>query len=200
MKFALILCALLSLSSANLQQDYLDFLQITPVPEIRAIVHEHITTDPEYQRIVIYLTGPQWDELTSDLESRPEIIDLMEFFESSGLPISTLTKLLYDLFLSTRNMNQGVPETRTIREFVDKLIAIFPSDEFARLWVEKMVTSEDFYELFERLSSDRAYQLVEDVRQIPEVQHILDVLEEMNIDVGLVLKAIYEFFGWNYHM
>ncbi|XP_017771157.1 PREDICTED: protein G12-like [Nicrophorus vespilloides] len=71
MKFALILIAICTLTSATLEDDFSDILSLFPVQEMRAIARTYLNSDVEFQRVVGYLQGPEWASLVTKVRENP---------------------------------------------------------------------------------------------------------------------------------
>lgn len=196
MKSILLLLAFVAVSYANLAEDYADFLKVIPVGEIRQIVQKHIETDPEYQVVISYIHSPQWNSLVNEIRSKEEIKKLNAFCLSAGLDLQSITKFIYDLFVGfSRSQNVEI-EPRTIRELVDEIEEIFPVYKIKEVYYIKMQNSADFKMLIQKLSSDQANKLANEVLAIPEVQRLGASLTKYGINVAAVVQAIYKFFGW----
>lgn len=195
MKVFFILLVIATVSYANLEDDYYDFLKILPVEKIREISRRHIETDPEYQVVVSYIHSPTWKALVNEINSKVQIKKLYSFCKSAGLDLNEVIKFIYDLFV-------GFPPpknqfgTRSIRQFADEIKAVFPVETFVELYKEKLQNSHDFRMLMLKISSQEANNLVNEVLSMSEVQRLGEKLRNFGIDVSYVIDAIYNFFGW----
>ena len=199
MKFVIVLFAVFGFALAapstfGLKEDLQEIVALFPREEMRAIAKRYLQTDAEFQRVVAYLQGPEWAKLVKAVASNPSYQKFKKYLTEAGIDVDAIIKYIHDLIAGAKPTHSRA--TRGVREFLDEIKAIIPKDKIMAKVAEKMLTSADFRELYEKISSDEARDLFDTVRALPEVQRVAKVLREMGVDLDKVLDAIYKFLGW----
>lgn len=198
MKFLLIALALIGLTAAvptkSLKEDFRDFLNLLPVEEIRAIARRYVDNDPEVQRVLKYLQSSEWQALVAEVAEKQAVKDLKNYLNSTGIDIDAIIKKIHDFIQNVHPNGKG--NARGMREFFDEIKATIPTEDLLIMLNDKLTNSPDFIDFFEQISSEETHKLVEEVRYLPEVQRLAEVLHSMGLDVTKVLNAIYAFLGW----
>ncbi|XP_065161444.1 protein G12 [Atheta coriaria] len=196
--FALV--AALGMASAaptrDLQSDLHEFVELIPIAEMREVAKRYIATDAEVQRALKYLQGPEWAELVQIVHDHPTWQEFKAFLLEAGINIDDIIAMIHDI-ISGAGKSANVHSTRGMREFIDELKALVPTDKLIALLGDKLSNSADFQEFWVKISGDKAHKMFDEIRALPEVQRVADVLREMGIDVDKVLDVIYTLFGWN---
>ncbi|XP_047115603.1 uncharacterized protein LOC124795576 [Schistocerca piceifrons] len=188
-------------SSRNLQDDLNDFLALIPVDEIVNIVLNYVANDAEVQAALQYLMSDEFESIVVYVDQQPELYDLLNFLESSGLDPYGFLNTIHD-FLGipqiTKPASRMRRSSRSLKSMLDEILAILPVDELKALYNEKLETSADFAELINRLSSDEFHQLVLRVLELDAVQELIQMLRDAGIDVDAIMDFIRNLFGWAY--
>ncbi|XP_049827124.1 uncharacterized protein LOC126266714 isoform X3 [Schistocerca gregaria] len=186
-------------SSRNLQDDLNDFLALIPVDEIVNIVLNYVANDAEVQAALQYLMSDEFESIVVYVDQQPELYDLLNFLESSGLDPYGFLNMIHD-FLGipqiTKPASRMRRSSRSLKSMLDEILAILPVDELKALYNEKLETSPDFAELINRLSSDEFHQLVLRVLELDAVQELIQMLRDAGIDVDAIMDFIRNLFGW----
>ncbi|XP_022907400.2 protein G12-like [Onthophagus taurus] len=201
MKLILVLFAVVAAISAiptanrDLQSDLEYIVSTIPLSEIRAIARRYAETDAEFQDVVRYLQGPEWASLVDAVAQHETWQKFKAFMANAGVDIDGVIQYLHDLIAGVilpKNTNQ-----RSVRDFVDEVLAIVDLQAIIAALNDKLNNSPDFQEFFGKISSHEAYLMVEDIRAMDEVQRIAGRLREMGIDVDKVVDLVYGLLGWN---
>lgn len=199
MKFLLVLAAIVGLSMAaqtrSLQSDLDDLATLIPVEEMRAVARKYLNTDAEFQQVVAYLQGSEWAQLIADVGAKPAVQDFFKYMLEAGIDLQAIIDIIHDIIAGAKPDGHAVG-SRGMREFLDEIEALFPKTEFLVMLNDKMTNSKDFQEFWAKISSDKSYNLVEEVRALDEVQRIAKVLMSMGINLTQALEQIYQLFGW----
>ncbi|XP_046998508.1 protein G12-like [Schistocerca americana] len=143
----------------------------------------------EFESIVVYV------------DQQPELCDLLNFLESSGLDPYGFLNTIHD-FLGipqiTKPASRMRRSSRSLKSMLDEILAILPVDELKALYHEKLETSADFAELINRLSSDEFHQLVLRVVELDAVQDLIQMLSDAGIDVDSIMDFFRKIFGWTF--
>lgn len=200
MKFFLVLLAIAGLASAtpkDLQGDLDQILALIPLEDIKAVVLKYVENgDEEVIRVVQYLQGEEWQALVEQVGGLQETQDLIQYLKDAGLDIDAVLQRIHDFInsIEVRKINKKMG--RTLREMIDEIEGLISIDDILAKFNELLETSEDFQAFFETIASEETHQLVESVRQLPEVQELADKLEAMGLDIRGTLDTIYQLLGW----
>lgn len=201
MKFLLVVLALAGLAAAkpkNLQDDLHEIAALIPIEEIKGIVLKYADNgDTEVVRIIKYLQSTTWQDLVAAVAGMPEYQELKDYLKDAGLDIDGLIKKIHDFINSIDVSKTTKKSPRSLRDMVDEIKEKVDLNVLLQKINELLTDSEDFQAFMEKISSEKTHQLVESVRQLPEVQRLADTLKGMGIDITAVLDAIYAFLGWN---
>nr|XP_022917369.1 uncharacterized protein LOC111426820 [Onthophagus taurus] len=205
MKLALVLFAVVALGSAypthrDLQGDLEDIVSTIPLSEIRAIARKYAENDAEFQEVVKYLQGPEWAELVQTVADNETWQRFKAYMSEAGVDIDGVIQYLHDLIAGAPIPVAKKSEVRSVRDFVDEVLAILDLQAVLEALNDKLNNSADFQEFFGKISSEDAHQMVEEIRAIPEVQRIAQRLREMGIDVDKVIDLVYGLLGWSKKM
>ncbi|XP_049786484.1 uncharacterized protein LOC126188871 isoform X4 [Schistocerca cancellata] len=188
-------------SSRNLQDDLNDFLALIPVDEIVNIVLNYVANDAEVQAALQYLMSDEFESIVVYVDQQPELYDLLNFLESSGLDPYGFLNMIHD-FLGIPQISKPASRmrrsSRSLKSMLDEILAILPVDELKALYNEKLETSPDFAELINRLSSDEFHQLVLRVLELDAVQELIQMLRDAGIDVDAIMDFFRKIFGWTF--
>lgn len=197
MKFFIVLFAIVGLGLAaptkTLDDDLKDILSLIPVLDIKAIADKHMANDPEFQQVVHYLQGEEWQKIVEAVRANAKYQEFKNFLEASGIDVDKIIQIIHDIIANAKP-NRIAP--RSLRQFLDEVEAIIPGDAILVMINNKLETSEAFVKLYEQLSSEDFHQLCLDVKAIPEVQRLREVLIGMGVDVEGVEEFIKQFLGW----
>ncbi|XP_071050725.1 uncharacterized protein [Onthophagus taurus] len=205
MKLALVLFAVVALGSAyptnrDLQGDLEDIVATIPLSEIRAIARKYAENDAEFQEVVKYLQGPEWAELVQTVADHETWQRFKAYMSDAGVDIDGVIQYLHDLIAGAPIPVAKKSEVRSVRDFVDEVLAILDLQAVLEALNDKLNNSAEFQEFFGKISSEDAHQMVEEIRAIPEVQRIAQRLREMGIDVDKVIDLVYGLLGWSKKM
>ncbi|GJQ70943.1 hypothetical protein Trydic_g859 [Trypoxylus dichotomus] len=201
MKFALVAFALVTVAAAavptrSLEDDLQDIAAVIPVDKLRAIVRKYLDSDPEVQEIVAYLQGSEWAALVAEVAVHPTWVAFKEYLAEAGVDIEAIIQAIHDL-ITGAGRHPKSPTARGIKDMVDEIGEAFPTDAVLSVIIEKLVSSPEFLELFQKISSETAHSFVDDIRAIPEVQRLAQELRDRGLDVDGAIDAIYGIFGWS---
>lgn len=179
----------------GLDDDLNDLLALVPLAEIRSVINQHLETDAEFRSVVNYLKGDDWAELWGLVASKEEVQELKQFLVDAGLDIDSFVAYIHNWIQNADT--SSTTNTSDLETLVEEVKNLLPIDDIKELFYDKLENSEEFQEFFGKISSEKAYNLVEEIRKLDEVQRIAAVLLEYGIDLGKVLDFIYGLFGWN---
>nr|XP_022920938.1 protein G12-like [Onthophagus taurus] len=202
MKLALLFFVVIATTSAilcsDLKQDLQDILATIPLLEIKAIAREHAESDSEFQEVVNYMQGPEWNSIIDTVGANPSWQKFKVYMDNAGVDIDGIIQYFRDLVADVEISKCSDDVTaRTLREFLDDIHKILDVSQTLTVFNDKLNNSPDFQEFFEIISSEEAYNMAEEIRALEEVQRVAERLTEMGIDIDKVIDLIYELLGWN---
>lgn len=178
----------------NLQQDFLDFLQLIPLNDIKVVVDKHLKNDPQFQAVVKYFQGPEWEQLVTPLTKSPQIYDVKKYLGNAGFDVDLIIAFMEEFLMSLEiKSHHNHP---SVKKFLDDVNAIMPWEELKEMLNEKMETSPHFQEFYDKLSSERFHVLVEKALDLPEVMTVLKQLITFDVPISPVFHGVYGFLGW----
>ncbi|GJQ70942.1 hypothetical protein Trydic_g858 [Trypoxylus dichotomus] len=201
MKFALVVFALVAIAAAavpprSLEDDLQDIGAVIPLDKLRAIVRKYLDTDPEVQEVVAYLQGSEWAALVAEVAANPTWVAFKEYLAEAGLDIEAIIQAIHDLITGAGTSAKSAT-ARGIKEMVDEIREAFPTDAVLAVINEKLSSSPEFQELFEKISSETAHAFVDEIRTIPEVQRLAQELRDRGLDIDGAIDIIYGLLGWS---
>nr|QEI22869.1 putative G12-like protein [Oryctes rhinoceros] len=199
MKFLVVLVALLGASWAapptrSLQEDLQQIVAMIPIEEMREVARRYAAEDAEFQSVVAYLQGDEWRGVVDAVREREDWQRFTAYMLENGIDIAAIAEAIRDMIAGVE-----LPSTkgqRSVRDFVDEVLALVDIEAIQELINELLATSPDFQEFHANVSSDEARQMVAEVRAIPEVQYMSQRLRELGIDVDRVLAFFQTLLGW----
>lgn len=198
MKLFLVLLPIIGLSAAfparNLQQDFADILEVIPLDKIREIANKY-ADDPEVRQIVKYLKSEEFHSLIVNLSKNPSWLKFNKFMLEQGIDVKGFVQQFFNL-LEGFDVKTQRSITRGVKDLFYEIAGVIPFDELLLKINDKMENSADFQQFWEKVTSEEARQLAQEVRQLEEVQKIGHALRDMGLDVDRVLDLIYMFLGW----
>ncbi|XP_065161336.1 protein G12-like isoform X3 [Atheta coriaria] len=175
-----------------------DFIDLIPLEEITKIAEKYIATDPEVQRVWLYLHRSKWAEVVRTIYDHPTWKELKAYTIDAGIDLTPLIAPFQNINIKmvkpvcTGN-NQA---TGGMRKFMDEINKIFPARELTYLFINKIGTNIDMLNFWVRITEDSTHLMVEDILALPEVQRIGRILRGMNINYSKVLQFVYDMCGW----
>lgn len=200
MKFFLVLLGVVGLAIAvpkSLQSDFDEFLALIPLEDIKAICDKYLANDPEVQEVVEYLQGEEWAGLVEAVAEKEQYQKLKQYLRDAGIDIDSIIQKIHDLLQGAHPSSKVQPKkARTLRDMLDEIKEIIPIPDLIALLNDKLQNSQDFIDFYQKVSSEETKALVDEVRNLDEVQRLAAVLKEKGIDLTPVMELIYGFFGW----
>lgn len=200
MKLVLLIAAFVTFAVATqtrtLKDDFKEFFALIPHDKIMRIAEKHLKSDAEFQKVVIYLQGPEWAKLVETIKAKPQTQALHHFMLEAGIDMDKVLQYIHNIIAGAKPGAPSINNERTMREFFDEVEKVIPKTELLVLLNYKMNTSTEFKAFFDQISSEDSHIAFEEVRNLPEVQYILSKLKEMNLDVQKVIDLIYQLFNW----
>lgn len=196
MKLTIFLFAVIgsSLAATTLEQDFQDFADLIPHEKIREIARRYLATDPEFKAAVQYLQGPEFAALIAEIREKQAVKEFKQYLIDAGVDIEAFLSYIHDLIVGAETKIQD--ESRSLKGFIDEVRKTLPIGKIIRLYMDKMKNSPAFQEFFAKISSKDFYQMVEEVRALPEVQRLHAELTELGIEIDRYLSIIYAILGW----
>lgn len=179
----------------SLLEDLLEFLALVPVDKIQAITEDHLQNDADFCRVVTYLQGDDWKNLVATVQAREEVQELNKYLTDAGLPVDIINAIIVELIDEAKCTASGTG-TGSLRSFLDEIEAALPVDELKKLLEDKLQNSADFQELYNKISSQKAHDLVNEIRALAEVQEIIARLKELGVKVDEIANKVCSFLGW----
>lgn len=189
--------------SGPLHEDIQDFLDLVPVEEIFQITLDYILEDPEVREIVNHLlTSTLVKDLVKEVETIPELINLMNYVQKNGVDIYFLVNeinkaLGIDELIPPRGFHSYSTMERTggLTGFFKDIGKVIPIDKFIRTYVQKIKTSTAFIGLVNQLKSNNFQQLVNRLYQIESFQIIVNGLKIRGVNTQIIADLIYIVLG-----
>lgn len=195
MKFLIVLVALFGLSFASLKEDFEDIAALIPTAELKEVAAKYKTCT-EVQKVVKYLQGSEWQKLVNDVRNKEEVIEFKKYLVEAGLNPDRLIQAIHDI-IANAGHSGATDDSCTMKQFLDAMKEKIPYVKLMSKIVEKKLSSKDFQEFFNKVSSDKSRELVESVRGLDEVQRLAKALKDMGVDIDHVINLIYGLLGWN---
>ncbi|XP_053672914.1 protein G12-like [Anopheles nili] len=202
MKLAVIVIALIaSVACAPTQRaltdDFDDFVALLPVDDLVNLALRYFLTDKEVQDAFLYLQGEEFASVWDQFFALNEVLDLLNYLEDAGVPAYDSLNAVANFFGLTP-LKPSVRSLRTggLNGLLQEALALLPNEELEALFDEKMKTSPEFKELFEKLQSFEYKKLVELFENSAEVQALVQKLRDHGIDVDYIVELVKAFFGW----
>ncbi|XP_049855388.1 uncharacterized protein LOC126335954 [Schistocerca gregaria] len=183
----------------SLEDDFQDFFDIIPMDQVRAIVQDHLANDTELQAVVAFVKSEDFKETLLALEEIPEYIAFLNYMYESGLDVYYYINWVHDLigipqltppFDATRST-----QSRSLATMVDDIIAILPEEELEALCQEKLQTSPEFKEMYDRMRSPEFMQIVMNLLAVPEYRELKQHLLDNGVDVDQLLRLFHAMIG-----
>ncbi|XP_049799046.1 uncharacterized protein LOC126234400 [Schistocerca nitens] len=180
----------------TLEDDFQDFFDLIPMDQVRAIVQDHLANDTELQAVVAFVKSEDFKETLLALEEIPEYIDFLDYMYDSGLDVYYYINWVHNLI--------GIPELtppsdtkqcRSLSSMVDDIIAILPEEELEALCQEKLQTSPEFKEMYDRMRAPEFMQVVLNLLAVPEYRELKQHLLDNGVDVDELLRLFHAMIG-----
>lgn len=196
----LFLLGFLSLTAAasvprSLLDDFKDFLALIPVSELKDIVCSY-RDDPEVQLAVNYLRGEEFAGLVAAVREKETWQEFKDYLNDAGVDIELVIAFIHNL-IANGFCGDGKASGRSLRDLFEELKAALPIEDIKELYHDKLENSPDFQDFFEKVSSEKARELVEEVIALDEFQKLAAKLEELGFDLQKLKDFIYNLLGWN---
>ncbi|XP_017771156.1 PREDICTED: protein G12-like [Nicrophorus vespilloides] len=197
MKATVILVFLVGIAcgSASLVHDFQDIVDVIPLKEIIAIARKYLNNDAEFQKVVVYLQGPEWAGLVKQIAAHPAYQYLKNHMIQAGVDVDAVIKLIHDLIAGAH------PEGRSafsLRGFLDEVEAIVPKGKLLEVIEDKRENSSDFRAFFSVFSSQTGNRFVNDVRNFDEMKRLVASLKEIDVDLDKAFDAVYKYLNWTH--
>lgn len=197
MKFAAILAVLAFASPLNayivprtgngaLAAELQDFVNIIPLDDIVALLHEYMNQDSEMQAWLNYLQTNEFRNLISGLESIPEFRDLLNYQQNAGLDAYYLANKVNDFL----HLAKLVPPNRArravtggIRGYLDQVEAMLPMEQIRALFRQKLANSKVFADFIHFLGSPTSQRLVDAMCANPVFNNFLVKLQSYGVNL-----------------
>lgn len=187
----------LATETRDLQQDLKDFVDLIPVDELKEITCKY-KDDEEVQKAVKYLRSEEFAGLVANVREKESWISFKKYLTDAGVDVEKAIKFVHDII--TNGVCKDVPPSeRSLKGLVTELRQAIPKEELKVLFDKKIRDSPEFKEFFEKISSAKSRQLVEEVIQLEEFQRLLVKLKELAFDTKKMKDCLYAFFGWQQH-
>nr|XP_033183501.1 uncharacterized protein LOC117153501 [Bombus vancouverensis nearcticus] len=198
MKFAAVLAVLAFASPLNaylvprtgngaLAAELQDFVNIIPLDDIVALLHEYMNQDSEMQAWLNYLQTNEFRNLVSGLESIPEFRDLLNYQQNAGLDAYYLANKVNDFL----HLAKLVPPNRArravtggIRGYLDQVEAMLPMEQLRALFRQKLANSKVFADFIHFLGSPTSQRLVDAACANPVFNNFLVKLQSYGVNLN----------------
>lgn len=201
MKVLIVLCLVAGLSYAappprSLTGDFLDFLLLLPVDDLKEIACSY-KDDEEVVYVLNYLRSDEWAALMAEVGSNEIWISFKEYLNDAGVNVDLIVAFIHALIQNGFcDDARAVIGNRSFKDFLDAELDALPKEELKALWYDKLENSPEFKEFYDKISSDKARELVDDVLALEEVQKIIAKLVEFGVDVQKIKDFIWNLLGW----
>ena len=179
-------------------EDFQDFLDLIPYKKIRTIVLDYVLGDSEVQEAVSYLkTSTILKDLMIDLETIPEVINILDYMQKEGVDAYSLVNKANDalgidrITPPSRLYSLVIQRTGGIAGLVKDIMDVIPIAKIIRIYVQKMKTSSAFVGFVNQLKSDNAQQAVNKIYQIKSLQIILNRLKSSGVNTQITADVVY---------
>nr|CAD7418004.1 unnamed protein product [Timema cristinae] len=185
-------------STRTLSDDFQDFIDMIPIDQIEAIALDYISNDAEVQALLEYLQSDDFRAIVEEVNASEEAIEFYDYLYKSGIDIYNFLNTINDFFglPHVEPKTRSLPSKRTVREFLDAVLAVLPIDDLIALFKEKQQSSPDFAAFVVRISSPEFHAFVDRMYNSTEVQAMIDKLESYGVDVDKVIKIAQSLLGW----
>lgn len=206
MKFAIVLLAVIGATVAlptkqtrSLKGDLDDFLALIPKEKFVALYHKY-ENDADVQKIVAYLKSEDFAKVAHIIAHNSEIQDLVKYIEGKGVSIVDLINRLADRLglphWPTYAVQHG-RQTRSIRDFINEAKALLPMDKLLALAMDKLANSEDFQDLYIKISEMDGNKIHDDALSHPEIVDLITRANAIGLDTKKVWQTLQVIFGWD---
>nr|ABV60295.1 microvillar-like protein [Lutzomyia longipalpis] len=197
----LLSCAVSALAAQprSLQDDFKEFEALIPADAIQSVVTKYYIIDGETRNFVKYLKGAQFRKVWDQVFTHPITKDVLEYLVSKDVDPTSLINQLADL-LGLPHVQPTIANihSRSLLGLYNEIVRLLPLDKFEALLNDKMENSEDFQELYQKITSID-YKVVEDfVTNSAEIQDFVQRLRNYKIPVDVLVEGVTQFFGWTY--
>lgn len=183
----------------SLREDIDEFLELVPRDKIEDLFYDYLAEDEDFGEALDYLMSDDFKALATEIGSMPEVIDLVNYLQESGLDaygfIEKVKRALgfdsaANVFLSKYGRVTG-----GLSGFIHDVIDLLPVDKIGKLYNDKLKNSKEFSALVQRLQSPDFQNLVDRVMANPKMQDLLLRAEAKGVNVQEILDFITSLLG-----
>lgn len=182
------------LTAATLEDDFKDFIALIPEKQIREIANKYMATDPEFQAAVVYLQGKEFSALVNEISEKKAVKEFKQYMIDAGIDVEAVLEYINSIIVGAQPTVKIEP--RSLKGFLEEVKKTLPIGKFIKMFLDKMKSSPAFKDFYAKVSSEDSHQLVEEVRNLTEVQRLCARLTELGIEVEKYIKIVYVVFGW----
>ena len=182
----------------SLRDDMAEIYNRVPKAQLHELVQKHLTSNEEFQRVVLYLQSDEWAELVQALAAEPTWKVFKSYLRDSGLDIQ-LALIKFRCYVKHLVVLDGVTKKGLkFSDFLDEVNSVLVKHEVHEVIHEKLETSADFQEFYQKLSNENTRKFAEYVAELKEVQHMKWKLMNLGVDVIRVVDFFAELLGWKW--
>lgn len=187
-----------------LHEDIQDVLDLIPMQGIAEVFLDYLENDAEFMEFLQQLSSSNVIvDLMVDVEAVHEVINLFNFLQKEGVEIYGVVNAINKAF----GIKQLVPpssytyplkttkRTGGVAGFFKDIKVLFNYDDFIRIYVKKMETSQAFVRFVQQLKSNNFQQVVNKIYSAKSFQFILNKLKHYGVNTQIVADILYIVLG-----
>lgn len=184
-----------AVSPYSLLGDLLDFIALIPIDKVQTIAEDHLANDPDMCVALDYLQSDDWTDLVDTVMAKDEVKQLIKYLTDAGLPIDVILDAVNEIIANAKCTATG-SASGSLRPLLDDIEAVIPWTDLKDLLDDKMKNSKDFQELYKKVSSQEVHDLVNEIRNMDEVQTLIKRLKDAGVKVDEVAQLLCDFLKW----
>ncbi|CAD7085638.1 unnamed protein product [Hermetia illucens] len=184
-------------NGGGLQPILEEFISMSPIQKILELLFTSMTSDPETQAVMEYLSSFEFHQILIMFQNRPEFKSLLDFAcNDLYIDVAYYFNVLAFIF--------GFPEARAhprviargggfhglLREILD----LIPLDDLKALWDEKLATDCCVQLTFKKMNSDEFRSIVNALKGNDAYIDMNEHLRGLGVDVDLIIDTINRIF------
>ncbi|XP_062551701.1 protein G12-like [Armigeres subalbatus] len=186
-------------TSCSLKEDLHDFVELLPKDELAELAFHYFTVDQEFEDAFIYLKGEEFSVVWDEFFGVQVVKDVLNYLQDAGLNVYGVLNMIADHLEKNHvypTVMKGKFREGGISGFTNEVLSMLPTEELKAMFEEKMRTSDDFRDFYDKLHHADFHKLLELYNSCEEVQSFLQKLRDHGIDVDSIFSIIAGIFGW----
>ncbi|CAD7085641.1 unnamed protein product [Hermetia illucens] len=184
-------------NGGGLQPVLEEFIGMIPTDKILELLLTSMTSDPETQAVMEYLSSSEFHQIVVMFQNRPEFKSLVDFACTDlYVDAAYYFNILAGIF--------GFPEIRAhpratvraggFRGLLLDILALIPVDDLKALLDEKLATDYYVQLTFQKINSDEFGSLMDALKADAAYVDLKDRLRGLGVDVDLIIDVINKIF------